>query len=39
MNRRSWVIDQNAAALPPQHSFDDSTLGSTGPTSIFAQAV
>nr|CDS17568.1 trafficking kinesin binding protein 1 [Echinococcus granulosus] len=39
VNRRSWVVDQNAAALPPQHSFDDSTLGSTGLTSIFAQAV
>ncbi|VDM35419.1 unnamed protein product [Hydatigera taeniaeformis] len=38
-NRRSWVIDQNTATIPPQHSFDDSTLGSTGPTSIFAQAV
>ncbi|VDK33527.1 unnamed protein product [Taenia asiatica] len=39
MNRRSWVIDQSVAALPLQRSFDDSTLGSTSPTSIFALAV
>ncbi|KAL5966900.1 Trafficking kinesin-binding protein 1, partial [Taenia solium] len=39
VNRRSWVIDQSVTALPPQHSFDDSTLGSTSLTSIFAQAV